>query len=70
MEKDIEVPKTITVGELRPHLAGLLSMPDDTLVVFGDGTLSFQRVKSRGPIEGRQIQQIEFNEPGPHTQAP
>ena len=37
-------------------------MPDDTQLYFGDGTLSFYRVKNRGPVEGTALLQFEFNE--------
>lgn len=55
-------PKTISIGELRNDLEGLLAMPDDTRVFFGDGTLSFYRVKNRGPVDGPQLLQFAFNE--------
>lgn len=55
-------PKTITLSELRPHLESLLALPDDTRVYFGVGDLSFNRIKSRGPVAGPALEQFEFNE--------
>lgn len=55
-------PKTITLGELRADLEALLALPDDTRVYFGVGDLSFNRIKSRGPVEGPAMEQFEFNE--------
>jgi hypothetical protein len=55
-------PITITVGELRSKLGGLLSMPDDTEVFFGAGDLTVYRVKQRGPVNGPALMQVEFNE--------
>jgi len=52
--------KTITVGELRNELAGLLAMPDETQVTFGSGDLTFSRLKNRGPREGTQVINFEF----------
>jgi|CXWL01.1.fsa_nt_gi hypothetical protein len=55
-------PKTITIGALRNDLAQLLAMSDETELYFGDGTLSFYRVKPRGPVGGPALLQFEFNE--------
>lgn len=55
-------PKTITVSELREKLRELLAMPDNTEVFFGQGDLSWYRIKARGPIEGPQLMQIEFSQ--------
>lgn len=54
--------KTITLGEIRTELQALLAMPDETLVTFGSGDLSWYRIKNRGPQEGVQVMQIAFNE--------
>lgn len=56
-------PKTITIGELRLLMLDQLNaLPDDALVTFGAGDLSFCRVKDRGPMEGPPTMQIQFNE--------
>ena len=55
--------KTITVGELRTRMLDELnSLPDDALVTFGAGDLSFIRLKNRGPIAGPAVMNVEFNE--------
>lgn len=55
--------KTITIAELRVRLLNELNaMHDDDEVSFGGGQLSLYRPKDRGPIEGRRIVDIEFNE--------
>lgn len=56
--------KTITVGELRHDLTQLLEAPDDTEVYFGNGNLSYNRTKDRGPNDpnARRLIQIAFNE--------
>jgi hypothetical protein len=55
-------PKHTTVGRLRPELVDLLAMSDDTLVYFGDGQITFNRIVNRGPNDGPALMQIEFNE--------
>lgn len=58
-----KLPKTITVGELRTRmLAELNAMHDDDEVTFGGGRLSLYRTKDRGPVTGRRLVDIEFNE--------
>lgn len=56
-------PKTITVKELRRHLAGL---DDDCEIYFGSGDLSLYRVKNRRYNDDAKtkvlVAQIEFNE--------
>lgn len=54
--------KTITLGELRSELNSLLAMPDDTRVIFGNGSLTWDRLKNRGPSEGPQLMQMSFVE--------
>ncbi len=55
--------KTITVAELRAQLLNQLnSLADEDLVTFGGGQLSLHRVKDRGPVTGRKIIDVEFNE--------
>ena len=54
--------KAVTLQELRPWLEQLLKLPDNTRVIFGIGDLRFQRIKSRGPIEGPALEQFEFDE--------
>ena len=55
--------KTITVRELRVRLLNELNaMDDEDEVTFGGGRLSLHRPKFRGPIEGRKLLDIEFNE--------
>jgi hypothetical protein len=55
--------KTITVGELRTKLLNELNALDDSdEVYFGAGDLSLHRPKDRGPVDGRRLVQIEFNE--------
>lgn len=55
-------PKTITLGEIRGELQGLLALPDDTMVTFGNGDLTWYRIKNRGATVGPQTMQIAFNE--------
>ena len=56
-------PITITIAELRLRLLDeLAGLPDDTLVFFGQGDLSFYRLKNRGPVEGPALYQIEFDQ--------
>lgn len=55
-------PITHTVGQLRADLRYLLSLPDEALVTFGAGDLSFNRLKQRGPVDGPALVQVEFNE--------
>lgn len=55
--------KTITVGELRAlMLDELNALPDDAVVTFGAGDLTFGRLKHRGPINGPAVVNVEFNE--------
>jgi len=51
-------PKTMTVGRLRGELA---RYPDSAEIYFGDGQLSFNRIKNRGPVGG-DLLNLEFNE--------
>jgi hypothetical protein len=60
MEKERRGPKTITLGELRRHMAWTNGMPDDTPVFFGGGDLSLYRLKNRGGSE--DVIQFEFSE--------
>jgi hypothetical protein len=59
MKKEL---KAVTLSELRSELTRLLSMPDDTLVYFGAGDLTWVRFKGRGEMDGRQLMQVEFEE--------
>ncbi|MES2957827.1 MAG: hypothetical protein V4792_06550 [Pseudomonadota bacterium] len=55
--------RSITLGQLRGSLLDLLALPDDTLVSFGSGDLTFVRIKSCDPTpDGSAMQQFEFNE--------
>lgn len=55
--------KTITASELRLRLLSQLAdLDDEDEVFFGSGDLSLYRVKDRGPVTGRRLVQIEFNE--------
>ena len=54
--------KTTTLAELRHELEWLLALPDDTIVTFGQGDLSFNRLKNRGPVEGPAVINVELNE--------
>lgn len=55
--------KKITAAELRLRLIDQLAdLHDDDEVFFGSGDLSLYRVKDRGPVTGRRLVQIEFNE--------
>lgn len=55
--------KTITKAELKTLLLDELNaLPDDALVYFGAGDLSFNRPKHRGPVGGPPLVQIAFNE--------
>jgi hypothetical protein len=55
--------KTITVGELRTLMLNHLNaLPDNALVTFGAGDLSFNRLKDRGPVGGPAVMNLEFNE--------
>lgn len=55
--------KTITVAALRMQLLNHLnSLDDNDLVTFGGGQLSLYRPKERGPVTGRKVVDIEFNE--------
>ncbi len=49
--------KTTTLGELRSKLAWLKDEPDNTLITFGNGDLTFDRAEGRGDMIN-----IEFNE--------
>ncbi len=51
-------PKTMTIGELKSELSGY---PDSAPIYFGDGKLSFNRIKNRGPVGGYLLN-LEFNE--------
>lgn len=56
-------PQIITVAELRMRLLDELNKLDDNdQIMFGGGQLSLHRLKNRGPINGPQIFDIEFNE--------
>lgn len=56
-------PKTMTIAELKVRLLNELNaMDDNDEVTFGGGQLSFHRPKDRGPITGRRMVDIEFNE--------
>lgn len=39
--------KTITLGELKADLNWMRDLPDDTLITFGAGDLSYVRAKTR-----------------------
>lgn len=55
--------KKITVMELRARLLDELnSLNDEDEVTFGGGRLSLYRPKYRGPIDGKKLLDIEFNE--------
>lgn len=57
--------KTITLGELRSELTRLLSYPDDTEIIFGQGDLSFYRFKTwlyRADDQTPKTIDLEFNE--------
>lgn len=55
--------KTISGAEFKQRFRTLLdSLSDDDQVYFGAGDLSFYRHKDRGPINGHQLVNIEFNE--------
>jgi hypothetical protein len=58
----VDPPKLTTVGELRAELEDLLGLDDATLVYFGDGQLSFNRVVNRRPNQAPALMQVEFNE--------
>ena len=57
-------PKTITIGEIRRDLMELLALPDDAEVFFGEGNLSYNRLKNRSSLDPKEtrLMQIEFNE--------
>lgn len=56
-------PKTMTIAELKLLLLNELNaMDDNDEVTFGGGQLSLHRAKDRGPITGRRMVDIEFNE--------
>jgi hypothetical protein len=55
--------KTITIAELRLRLLNELNaMDDEDEVTFGGGQLSLYRPKDRGPVTGKRMVDIEFNE--------
>ena len=57
--------KTITLGELRHELTKLLSYPDDTEIIFGQGDLSFYKFKPwlyRADEKTPKLVDLEFNE--------
>ncbi len=58
----MESLKTITLGEIRQELLGLLARPDETRIFLGVGDLTWYRLKDRGPVEGPGLVQLEFNE--------
>lgn len=60
----MEKIKTITIGELRRKLEGLLALEDNAEVFFGGGDLSFYRIKNRSALDpaATPLYQIEFNE--------
>lgn len=55
--------KTISGADFKLHFQSLLAtIGDNDQVSFGAGDLSFYCIKNRGPKEGPQRFQIEFNE--------
>jgi hypothetical protein len=55
--------KKHTIAELRVMMLNQLnSLQDEDEVTFAGGLLTFNRVKVRGPVTGKQLVDVEFNE--------
>ena len=55
--------KSMSGAELKLHFKQLCrGLKDNDEVTFGGGLLTFNRAKNRGPIQGPQSVDIEFNE--------
>ena len=52
----VNPPKHTSVGRLRQELVNLLAMSDDTLVYFGDGQITFNRIVNRALNAGVVIE--------------